>query len=184
MKYYLYRTDSLFRNKKFEQEVVIPDGVAPWKVVRNSLSCRVPKNTDFYHIYDEDSGDLCVQMIIYNNAYDKVDGFEYFRISKTKDPFPLDMWEVVLLGDIRREGDRSQISFYVGPDDDPVEKATSVLRRLLENSNSKITAASSFKHGTMHYDENSDMLIIFEFRTQFDGYEMKDVVNLYQVKKV
>ena len=184
MRYYLYRTDSLFRNKRFERKVIIPDDVAPWKAIRDYLSCRVTQTTKFDHIYDDETGDLCILVATYSNAYIKVDRFEYFRLSKIKDPVPLEMWEVVLLGDIRRDGDHSQISFYVGPDDDPIEKAINVLRKMLENSNSKVTAVSSFKHGTMNYDEDMDLSIVCEFRTQFDGKTQTNIVNVYEVKKV
>ena len=181
MEYHLYRSDALGNIKTYYCSFVEPINESPFDVALRNLSNNISNSASFDSKYNPVTKSLFITMFIPHAMGGEQKRFQYFILSKEA---PSEMWEIVLLGDIRREGDQSQISFYVGPDDDPVEKATSVLRRLLENSNSKITASSSFKHGTMHYEENMDISVVYEFRTQFDGKTQTNIVNVYQVNKV
>lgn len=222
MEYHLYRSDVLGNIKTYYCSFYVAIDEAPFDVAQRNLLNDINNDAYFDSEYTPMTANLFIAMCIPHAIDGEQKRFQYFILSKDgpsddveeveetykggftnsqiqkKDPFPLEMWELMLLGDIRREGDLSQISFYVGPDDDPIEKATNVLRRVLENSNSKITAASSFKHGTqfdgktqtniihgtMHYDEDMDLLVVYEFCTQFDGKTQTNIVNVYEVKKV
>lgn len=185
MKYYLYHTDALWNIRSLQEEFDIPNFVTPYETVKNTLSDRAWKRAYFEANYDEETGDLCVVMAIHDDICDPLQ-LSYYRLSKRRMSIPLDLWEITLMGDVRRDGDPINIQFSVGPDDDTMDEAIFALSKKICESTSKISAVSSFKKGWLYNDEDSDMLIIFEFRSQFDGhiFEQKDIVNVYEVKKV